>query len=203
MADTRRAAVKFLGSTVLTRDRAFVVDFDRQPRLLHPTTSDLPRLLRSLARLEAEGATALYDAIVFSILQFEREAGRRALVVLTDGDDYDSRFGPKYCVELARTAGVPVYIIGLGALDTLRRTYSKKELRKVTEETGGRLYFVDSLDELDAAYAQINAELRSQYSLSFYADSDLDAAERRAVSVEIRRPGHQARTVVGSGKSVQ
>ncbi len=202
MHDTRKAAAKFLGSTVLPQDRAFLVDFDIQPRLLHPTTSDLPALLGDLARLEAEGATALYDAIVFSMLQFEREAGRKALVILSDGDDHESRFGPKYCVELARRTGVPIYIIGLGALDTLRRTYRKKDLRRVTEETGGRLYFVDSLAELDEAYAQINAELRSQYTLSFYADSDLDATERREVEVEIRRPGVTARTVVGSGRSL-
>ncbi len=200
MQDTRRAAAKFLGSTVLPQDRAFLVDFDLQPRLLHPTTSDLPALLMDLHRLQAEGATALYDAIVFSMLQFERQGGRKALVILSDGDDHESRFGPKYCVELARTTGVPVYIIGLGALDTLRRTYSKKDLRRVTSETGGRLYFVDSLDELDDAYAQINAELRSQYTLSFYAEEDLDAEERREVSVEISRPGVTARTVVGNGR---
>ncbi len=198
MEDTRRAAAKFLGSTVLPQDRAFLVDFDRQPRLLHPTTSDLPALLMDLHRLVAEGLTALYDAAVFSMLQFERESGRKALVILTDGDDHESRFGPKYCIELAHKTGVPIYIIGLGRLDTSRRTYSKKELRRVTAETGGRLYIVDSLAELDEAYAQINAELRSQYSLSFYTDRDLDDAERRKVEVQIRRPGLSARTVVGS-----
>ena len=198
MQDTRKAAAKFLGSTVLPQDRAFLVDFDQQPRLLHPTTSDLPALLMDLHRLEAEGATALYDAAVFSMLQFERERGRKALVILTDGDDHESRFGPKYCIELAQKTGVPIYIIGLGALDSLRRAYSKKDLRRMTSETGGRLYIVDSLAELDAAYAQINAELRSQYSLSFYADRDLDDAERRRVKVEIQRPGISARTVVGS-----
>ncbi len=197
MEDTRKAAAKFLGSTVLPQDRAFLVDFDLQPRLLHPTTSDLPALLMDLHRLVAEGATALYDATVFSMLQFEREGGRKALVILTDGDDHESRFGPKYCIELAHKTGVPIYIVGLGALDTIRRTYSKKELRRVTSETGGRLYIVDSLAELDEAYAQINAELRSQYSLSFYADRDLDDAERREVEVEIGRPGLHARTVVG------
>ncbi len=201
MEDTRKAAAKFLGSTVLPQDRAFLVDFDLQPRLLHPTTSDLPALLVNLRRLKAEGATALYDAIVFSMLQFERESGRMALVILSDGDDHESRFGPKYCIEIARETGVPIYIIGLGALDTIRRTYSKKELRRVTSQTGGRLYIVDSLTELDEAYAQINAELRSQYSLSFYADRDLADAERREVKVEIRRPGLSARTVVGSRRS--
>ena len=201
MADTRKAAAKFLGTTVLPQDRAFLVDFDLKPRLLHPTTSDLPALLMDLQRLVAEGATALYDAAVFSMLQFERERGRKALVILSDGDDHESRFGPKYCVDLAHKAGVPIYVIGLGALDTIRRTYSEKDLKRLTSETGGRLYFVDSFDELDAAYAQINAELRSQYSLSFYADRDLDDTERRQVKVEIRRPGLTARSVVGNSVS--
>ncbi len=200
MHDTRRAAAKFLGTTVLPQDRAFLVDFDLQPRLLHPTTSDLPFLLRDLAKLEAEGETAMYDAIVFSMLQFDRQRGRKALVVLTDGDDHDSRFGPKYCVDLARETGVPIYIIGLGALDSYTRTYRKKDLRKTTSETGGRLYFVESLGELDDAYAQINAELRSQYSLSYYVDSDLDDDERREVEVRVNRPGATARAVVGNSQ---
>jgi VWFA-related protein len=198
MHDTRKAAAKFLGTTVLPQDRSFLVDFDERPRLLHPTTDDLPDLLLDLARLEAEGSTAMYDAIVFSMAQFERAAGRKALVILTDGDDYESRFGPRYCADLGRNAGVPIYVIGLGNLDILRRSLDKKALRHVTEETGGRLFIVDSLDELDQAYAQINAELRSQYSLSFYTDRDLTDDERRDVRVEIRRPGLEARTVVGS-----
>ncbi|MEE8523691.1 MAG: VWA domain-containing protein [Thermoanaerobaculia bacterium] len=197
MHDTRKAAAKFLGTTVLPQDRSFLVDFDRRPRLLHPTTDDLPDLLLDLARLEAEGSTAMYDAIVFSMVQFERARGRKALVILTDGDDYESRFGPKYCADLGRRAGVPIYIVGLGNLDILRRNYDKKALRHVTEQTGGRLYIVDSLADLDQAYAQINAELRSQYSLSFYTDRDLDDDERREVEVEIGRPGLEARTVVG------
>lgn len=199
MHDTRKAAAKFLGSTVLPQDSAFLVGFDLQPRLLHPTTSDLPLLLRDLTKLQADGATALYDAIVFSMPQFDSQGGRKALVVLSDGDDHESRFGPRYCIELGQKTGVPIYVIGLGGLSVYGslRPYSKKDLRRITSETGGRLYLVDSISELDRAYAQINAELRSQYSLSFYTDDDLDTAERRDVKVEIRRPGLTARTVVG------
>lgn len=196
MHDTRKAAAKFLGTTVLPQDQSFLVDFADKPRLLHPTTDDLAALLLDLAKLQAAGSTALYDAVVFSMLQFDRQPGRKALVVLSDGDDYESRFGPRYVIDLAQRTGVPVYIIGLGNLDVLRRTYSKRDLRKVTGQTGGRLYFVDSLEELDGAYAQIQQELRSQYSLSFYSDRDLSADERRQVVVEILKPGHTARTVV-------
>ena len=200
MHDTKRAAAKFLGTTVLPQDRAFLVDFDQRPRLLHDTTDDVAALLLQLARLRADGATAMYDAIVFSMLQFEQQPGRKALVVLTDGDDHESRYGPKYCAEAAQDTGVPIYIIGLDGLDSYRRTYSKKDLRRVTEGTGGRLYFVDSIPALDTAYAQIQAELRSQYSLSFYTDRDLTPKERREVSVRVRGEGLTARTVVGASR---
>lgn len=198
MDDTRRAAAKFLGQTVLPQDRAFIVDFDKRPRLLQDTTDDMSKLLLSLGRLEAEGQTAMYDAIVFSMLQFERQRGRKALVVLTDGDDRDSRYGPKHCVDFAHKTGVPVYIIGLGGLDGLRRSYSKSDLLKTTEDTGGELYFVESVEALGMAYAEINAELRSQYTLTFYTDSDLTEEERRQVEVRLKRPGLTARTVVGA-----
>lgn len=200
MHDTKRAAARFLGQTVLPRDRAFVVDFDRQPRLRQATTDDVTELMLSLGQLEADGATAMYDAIVFSMLQFEKQPGRKALVVLTDGDDHESRYGPKDCLEYGQRAGVPIYIIGLGGLDGLRRAYSTNDLDRVTSRTGGRLYFVNSLDELQWAYDEINAELRSQYSLTFYADSDLTAEERRQVEVRLARPGLEARTVVGAGR---
>ncbi len=199
MHDTRRAAAKFLGQTIKPQDKAFLVDFDLQPRLVHDVTGDLPSLMRSLGKLNADGATAMYDAVVFSLLQFEQHPGRRALVVLTDGDDIDSRYGPKHCAEMARQTGVPVYVIGLGALDTLRRTYSKRDLRNVTEDTGGRLYFVESFEELAQAYAQINAELRSQYSLGFYVEEDLSDAQKRKVEVQVPK-GMTARTVIGAGR---
>ena len=198
MHDTKKAAAKFIGQTVLPQDRAFVVDFDQNPRLRQPTTGEITDLLLSLGQLQADGATAMYDAIIFSMLQFERQRERKALVVLTDGDDHESRYGPKDCVELGQRSGVPIYVIGLGALDSFRRTYRTSDLKKVTGETGGRLYFVESLEELQWAYAEINAELRSQYSLTFYTDRDLTDEERRQVDVKIARKGLEARTVLGT-----
>ncbi|MEM8932693.1 MAG: VWA domain-containing protein, partial [Acidobacteriota bacterium] len=200
MYDTRRAAAKFLGRTVRPGDAAFLVDFDRQPRLLHQPSGDLASLMRSLGRLQAAGETAMYDAVIFSLLQYEGVRGRRALVVLSDGDDYESSYGPKQVVERARDAGVPVYIIGLGGLDTMRRTFSKRDLERITEGTGGRLYFVESFEELADAYAQIEAELRSQYTLGVYTERDLTPDERREVEVKVPK-GLEARAVVGVGSS--
>lgn len=201
MQDTRKAAAKFLGRTLTQGDQAFLIDFDLQPRLLRPMTPDLRQLLLDLGRLNADGRTAMYDAVVFALLQFEEQSGRRALVILTDGDDLDSRFGPADSAEMARDAGTLVYVIGLGAIDGLPRNFNKGDLRKVSEGTGGRLFLVESFEQLDLAYEIINRELRSQYTLSFYTDGDLTDAQKKAIKVEVKgRKDVQIRTVVGQGR---
>lgn len=201
MHDTRKAAAKFLGRTLTQGDQAFLIDFDLQPRLLRPMTPDLRQLLLDLGRLNADGRTAMYDAVVFALLQFEEQSGRRALVILTDGDDLDSRFGPADSAEMARDAGTLVYVIGLGAIDGLPRNFNKGDLRKVSEGTGGRLFLVESFEQLDLAYEIINRELRSQYTLSFYTDGDLTDAQKKAIKVEVKgRKDVQIRTVVGQGR---
>lgn len=197
--DTRRAAVGFLQGVIEDRDRGFVVDFDRQPRLRQPTTGDTVDLLRAIGGLEAIGQTSLYDAIVFSMLQFEREGARRALVVLTDGADRDSRFGPKDCIEYGERLGVPIYLIAMHTHG--REKFPKRELTRIGDRTGGGLYLIDSIADLPATYTAIETELRSQYALGFYTDEDLGAEARRGVDVTVDVPGADVRVVVGSGGS--
>jgi Ca-activated chloride channel homolog len=199
MHDTRKAAGKFIGQTLQPKDQAFLVDFDLQPRLLQTPTAKLQDLLLSLGRVNAGGRTAMYDAVVFALLQFRELEGRKALVILSDGDDLDSRFGPKECAEMGRELGVPIYIIALGALDSIPRTFNKSDLRKITEDSAGQVFFVNSFEELGGAYAQINSELRSQYTLSFYTDKELTTEQRRKVKVKVKDPKLKVRTVVGAG----
>ncbi|MEM6456965.1 MAG: VWA domain-containing protein, partial [Acidobacteriota bacterium] len=194
---TQRAAIGFLGNVLRDGDRAFVADFADRPRLRRGWTLELPTLLSGLNGLDARGATALYDALTFSLLQFDAASdGRRALVVLTDGDDRDSRFGPKDVIRAARRAGVAVYLIGLGALDGFARNLPERQLRRITRETGGRLFLVEEETALTAAYDQIRAELRNQWTLTFYVEDDLDDADFDALTVEVDRPDATVRTVV-------
>ena len=150
---------------------------------------------QSLGRMEAEGATALFDAVMFSLTELDQAPGRRALVVLSDGDDRDSRYAPKDVSALARALGAPIYVIGLGRLDTLRRILPERELRRITGETGGRLFIVHALEELENAYTTIERELRSQYTLRFYAPAELTADERNTLAVRSSRPGVAVRTI--------
>jgi len=194
MIETKRAAGGFLGAILGKEDRAFVVDFDTRPRLAHPPSNDLASLFASFNSLTPDGFTAMYDSILFSLIQLGTEPGRKALVVLSDGDDYKSRYAPSRVIEDARKSAVPVYIIGLGEEKTMRRIYYGNALNDVAEKTGGRVFLVGP-EKLPEAYAQIEKELRSQYFLTFYAPEGLTDAQKRDVKIELVGPGRAGLTV--------
>jgi Ca-activated chloride channel family protein len=203
MPDTKKAGAQFLAATVSEIDQAFLVDFDTQPRLAQATTDDLIQLFRTFNSMQAEGFTALYDAVIFSLLQFEEAEGRKALVLLTDGDDYRSQYGPRRCIDYGQQLGVPVYIISLAGIQNARRNLRKIDLEGITEGTGGRVFYIQDMSELGNAYEQINAELRNQYILTFSTARALTASELRSIEVEV--PGRKdlrTRTVV-AGQGIE
>jgi VWFA-related protein len=202
MDDTRQAAVRFLADLVRPGDRAFLVDFDTKPRLAQAMTREMTDLIRALGTLRAGGNTALYDSILFSILHFEEGEDRRAIVLLTDGDDYQSRFSARQAALQARSAGVPVYMLSLAGMDWLRPALRKADLETIAKQTGGHVFYVSAREELTAAYARISAELRSQYVLAFATPRALSEAELAKLEIDVDRPGATVRAVV-AGRSIQ
>ncbi len=202
MPDTKRAAASFLADTLRPGDSAFLVSFDDRPRLVHPPTGELVELLAAFGGLRAAGRTALYDAIVFSLTQMEGDAGRRALVLLTDGQDWGSQYGPGRAIELGRALGVPVYILVFGDLYGDRRALTQPDLDGVTARTGGRLFYIDQLEQLDRVYASISEELRSQYVLAVSTERPLSAEELGRVEVEAGK-GRRVRAAVGGSSGLR
>ena len=202
MDDTRNAAIRFITDLVRPKDRAFLVDFDTKPRLAHPMTKNMMDLVKAMGSLRADGNTALFDSIVFSILHFEEGEDRRALVLLTDGEDYKSRFSARQAGLQARAAGVPVYLLSLGGMDWLRPALKQDDLELIAKQTGGRVFYVSAMPELDPAYARISDELRSQYVLAFATEKPLSEDELSKLEVSVSRPGATVRAVV-SGRSIQ
>jgi len=191
-SQTRSAAERFLESTLTERDEGFLVDFDTSLNLVEPRTGDLSALRAGLATLEPGGGTALYDSILYSLVQFDRQQGRRALVVITDGFDIDSQADPKRTIEFGKKLGVPIYIIAMEQEVTGRsgprlgavrggvgiragglggNRGAVHTLHVVTEPTGGRMFRARTTEQLSRAFAQINSDLRSQYVLTYYTDS--------------------------------
>ncbi|HEX7182072.1 MAG TPA: VWA domain-containing protein, partial [Thermoanaerobaculia bacterium] len=134
--EARLAALRFLQNAIKPKDRAAIITFNDRPNLAVKFTKDTTTLAGGLAGLKAERATALYDTIVFSLFYFNGIKGQRAVLLLSDGKDEGSRFGYEDALEYARRAGVTIYTIGLGD------DVEKKKLEKISEETGGRAFFI-------------------------------------------------------------
>lgn len=186
--ETIAAVDGFLARLMTPRDRAFLVDFDVDLDLRTPPTSDPAAIREALEGVQPEGGTALYDSIVFSLLQFQREPGRRGLVVITDGIDAGSFTDPERTVELARRFGVPVYLIVLEEGGRGRGFATPvHSLKLLTEPSGGRIFRVSSGRALEAALQQIRVEMEHQILLNYSTATEFDW--RKPPKIEVRVEG--------------
>jgi Ca-activated chloride channel family protein len=177
------------------RDRATLITFNDHPNLTVKFTNDIKELAGGLAALQAERGTALYDSVIFSLYYFNGVKGQRALILLSDGKDESSRFTYEDTIEYARRSGVALYVIGLQYKKADRG--DKKGLSGLARETGGRSFFIKSVEELPEIYAQIQKELRSRYYLAYQSTNSSDDDVFRLIEVEIDRPGLEAKTKRG------
>ncbi|HRC85711.1 MAG TPA: VWA domain-containing protein, partial [Thermoanaerobaculia bacterium] len=195
LEDAKQAAAQFLDSVLSPTDRAFLVSFSDRPTLRHRATGNVMELVDSFVGMRAEGSTALYDTILFSLMEFVGSPGRRALVLMTDGSDTQSRLGPNRVIQYARRLGVPVYMIVLGGRRALNGSASM-EVTAIAKETGGKVYYPEDVGGLRQAYAEVNDELRSQYLLTFYTEREITPEDRRSVDIDVSRSGLDARLVI-------
>jgi Ca-activated chloride channel homolog len=193
--EAQKAAASFLQAIVTRRDRCFAISFSDRPVLLMPPTNDVDAVSHSLDGLAAVGFTALHDALVHSLYYFRGVRGRKALVVLSDGDDTASNISFNEALEYARHSGVVIYTIGLdvGTLDLGIRN----KLKSLASETGGRTFFINQSAELAGVYSAIEKELRSQYLLAYTSDRGTESGVFRQVEVKMTKRGMKARTVRG------
>jgi Ca-activated chloride channel family protein len=185
------AALEFFQRTIRPKDRAAVVTFNDHPNLTVKFTSDVPTLAGGLAGLRAERGTALYDSVIFTLYYFTGIKGQRALLLLSDGKDEGSRFTFDDALDYARRAGVTIYSIGLGD------DVDKRKLTRLSEETGGRAFFLKNADELKGIYASIEQELRSQYLIAYQSTNTSGGNNFRGVELKVARPGLEAKTIRG------
>ena len=190
METVRQSAESFLQTVLTPDDQAAVIAFDHRVRVVAPFTSDLEDLDRSVEGIDAEGGTALYDAVVLSLDYLGGVEGKRAVVLLSDGHDLHSHFDRDDVCELARRSGVAIYTIALG--DDRRLA----TLRRFARETGGRAVTIRHAEQLPEVNRVIERELRSQYLLTFQAPES-KGGEYRRLEVKVDRPGLQARTLRG------
>lgn len=162
MKDVHDAAGSFVDS-LRENDRSLVIAFDDKVFLIEDLTADKGALREAITSTEAIGATALYDALHAAYRKLRPIQGRKAIVLLSDGEDTSSQFGFDRVLEEAKADSTIVYAIGLGGGFGSRRGV----LKDFAEQTGGRAFFVDKASELADTYQKISDELRKQYYLTF------------------------------------
>jgi Ca-activated chloride channel family protein len=194
LEDAERAALRFFERLIQPDDRAAVFVFADHPELKVPLTNNHEVLAGGLAGIVAEGETALYDSIVQSVFYFAGIKGKRALILLTDGQDSVSNHSFDEALEFAQRSGIAVYSIGL---DLSSADYAVRSLlQRLAHETGGEAFFVDRASQLDQIYDRVEEELRSQYLLGYQSPQTEETAFRQ-VEVVLDDPDLRAKSIPG------
>ena len=167
----QESAIEFLNSTIRRKyDKAFVIGFDVTPEVTQDFTDDTEALSQGIRVLRPGGGTALFDALYYACrdkLMKEPHSGpvRKAIILLTDGDDNLSHVTREEAIEMAQRAEVVVYTISTNLTD--KGGGGDKVLQRIADATGGRSYTPFQLTDVADAFGKIQDELRSQYALSF------------------------------------
>lgn len=165
------AAIEFLNQIIRPDyDKAFTIGFDTTPEVTQDFTDNTEALSHGVRMLRPGGGTAMYDALYYACrdkLAKARDAGsvRRAVILLTDGEDNQSHVTREEAIEMAQRAEVIVYTISTNI--TGAKTHGDKVLERIADATGGRAFFPFKVEDVADAFTQIQEELRSQYALSY------------------------------------
>jgi len=181
------AAVEFLHQIVRPKsDRAFVIGFDSLSDLTQDYTDNTDALARGVRVLRPGGGTALHDAVLQASEKLAKAPiqgpARRAIILLSDGDDNQSRHTREEAIEAALRAEVIIYVISTNITDGDKK--GDKILMRYAEATGGRVFFPLRLEEVSNAFAEIQDELRSQYVIAYKPQNFVSDGRYRAISID-------------------
>ncbi len=191
----QEAAVRFLNRVMRKGDLTMVLSFDSDADMLADFTDDRSVLERAIRRTRIAGAamqgatgtappgTVFYDAVYLACSdKLVHEAGRKAVVVLTDAEDNGSRLKLQDAIEAAQRTDTVVHVLLISS-----GMMNEGAARKLSEETGGRTIVVRSEKNLEQAFDQISEELRSQYTLGYYSTNTARDGSYRRIKVESTR----------------
>ena len=197
----QESAIEFLNQTVHPgADHAFVVGFDATPEVTQDFTDKTELLAHGVRELRPGGGTALYDALYFACRDKLLKASkatpvRRAIILLSDGDDNLSHVTMGEAVEMAQRAETIVYTISTNVSGT--KGTGDKILERIADATGGRAFFPFQIRDVVNAFAEIQDELRSQYAVAYkpadfkadghYRTIEIVANDRKNFRVRARR----------------
>jgi VWFA-related protein len=184
----QEAAIEFLNQIVRPRfDKAFVIGFDTTPEVTQDFTDDAQALSHGVRMLRPGGGTAMYDAIYYAcrdkLMNADKGllATRRAIILLSDGEDNQSRVSREEAVEMAQRAEVIIYAISTNTSGIKLR--GDKVMEYFAEQTGGKAFFPFKIEDVANAFTEIQDELRSQYAISYKPADFLPDGKYRKIEI--------------------
>jgi Ca-activated chloride channel family protein len=197
----QEAAIEFLNAIIRPRyDKAFVVGFDATPEVTQDFTDSTEGLSAGVRMLRAGGGTAMYDALYFAcrdkLLKSEQTGPvRRAIILLSDGEDNLSHVTREEAIEMAERADVIVYTISTNISGMKGK--GDKVLERIAEATGGRAFFPFQMRDVSDAFLSIQEELRSQYAVAYKPADFVADGHYRTIEILAQDKGLKVRTRKG------
>jgi Ca-activated chloride channel family protein len=189
-----RQAVSQFFKTANPQDEFFLVEFNERPQLVMGFTSNLEEIQNKLTFTQAKGRTALLDAIYLALNHMKQAKNpKKALLIISDGGDNNSRYTEREIKNLVKEADVQIYAIGIfEPISSRGRTAEELAgpslLSEVAEQTGGRQFPVENLNELPDIAAQIGIVLRNQYVLGYIPKNTQKNGKWRRIEVKLNQP---------------
>ena len=197
----QEAAIEFLNAIIRPRyDKAFVVGFDATPEVTQDFTDSTENLSAGVRMLRAGGGTAMYDALYFACrdkLLKQEQTGpvRRAIILLSDGEDNLSHVTREEAIEMAARAEVIVYTISTNISGMKGK--GDKVLERIADATGGRAFFPFQMRDVSDAFLSIQEELRSQYAMAYKPANFIADGRYRTIEILAQDKGLKVRTRKG------
>lgn len=199
----QRAAARFLRQVMRPGDQAAIMSVSTDSRIEVQFTQDVDVLANGFARLRPEGATSLYNALVEAAKYLRPAEGRRVMVVLSDGTDTASAATLAQALTEVQKSDAIIYAVhstGVAPSANVQDLAGEFVLKAMCEDTGGRAFFPPIHEDqkkeardLDEIYKRIAAEVRGQYVLTYYSNSEARPGVFKNIRIEVKRPGLQVR----------
>jgi len=199
---SRRAVAEFL-KTLNTSDQAFLIEFSDQAQLAVPLTNDAGAIESAMTNATSGGLTALLDAVNMGLQEMKRAKNpRKALLIISDGGDNNSRYTSTQIAGLVREADVQIYAMGVfeptlsfglsgrlgGAASGSAELDGPRLLSEIAQQTGGRALAASNLRELPGIAERIGIELRNQYVLAYSPQDTSRDGKYRKIEVTLQQP---------------
>lgn len=193
LTKSRQAAAQFF-KLANPEDEFFLVQFNEQAQLITPFTTNTEEIQNRLTFTQAKGRTALLDGVYMAMNQMKKAKNpRKAILILSDGGDNSSRYTESEIRRLVREADVQVYAIGIfepiaGRGRTAEELSGPGLLTELSDQTGGRHFPVDNINELPDIAAKVGIELRNQYVLGYSPTNAAKDGKYRKIKVTLKQP---------------